>query len=196
MNRLFFLALLVAASAAHAETSATKQVLISKILKIQQPGIEALSRNIVEQPAIQMSQQAAAALQTRVAADRRETVSKEIQADLKKYVDEATPVVRDRAVKLGPTTIGKLLDEKFSEKELNELVAILESPVNRKFMELGPSMQRALGEPLVAETRPLIEPKVRALEQRVAGRLGIPRAKEPVKPAAPLNGQARPDGAR
>lgn len=180
LKRVLLIALLVAAStAAHPEPNAAKQVLISKILKIQQPTIEALSRAIVEQPAIQMSQQAAGALQTRVAPDRRESVAKEIQADLKKYLDEATPVVRDRAVKLGPTTIGKLLDEKFSEKELKELLVIFESPVNRKFVELGPSMQRALGEPLIAETRPLIEPKVRALEQRIAGHLGIQRSKDP-----------------
>jgi uncharacterized protein len=179
LKRFFLLALLVVANSAHAESSAAKQALISKILKLQQPAIEALSRGIVEQPAVQLSQQAAAALQTRVAADRRESAAKEIQADLKKYVDEATPVVRDRAVKLGPTTIGKLIDEKFSEKELKELLAILESPVNRKFSELGPSMQRALAEPLVAETRPLIEPKLRVLQQQIAGHLGIPAPKEP-----------------
>jgi hypothetical protein len=35
-------------------------------------------------------------------------------------------------------------------------------------------MQRALGEKLVAETGPLIEPKVRALEQSMRTRLEIP----------------------
>ena len=188
MKRVLILALLAAASFAHAETSPAKQALITKILKAQQPAIEGLSRNIVEQPAVQMWQQAAAALQNRVAADKREAVAKEIQADLKKFVDEATPIVREKAIKLGPTTIGKLLDEKFNEKELKELLAIFESPVNRKFQELAPVMQRTLGEALVADTRPQIEPKVRALEQRIGTHLGIPRptaAPAPTAPAAP-----------
>jgi hypothetical protein len=37
-----------------------------------------------------------------------------------------------------------------------------------------PDMQEALGEKLVADTRPAIEPKVNALEEAVAKKLGIP----------------------
>ncbi|HET6718645.1 MAG TPA: DUF2059 domain-containing protein [Rhodocyclaceae bacterium] len=181
MKRALLLALLLLPAFAHADAKSDKSALIAKILKVQQASIESLARTIVEQPAIQMSQQASAALQSRVAADQREAVGKKIQAEFKKYIDEATPIVRERAVKLGPATIGKLLDEKFSEKELKELLAIFESPVNRKFLELAPTMQRGLAEALVKETKPQIEPKVRALEERVAGHLGIQR---PVTPAA------------
>jgi hypothetical protein len=39
----------------------------------------------------------------------------------------------------------------FTEDELKQIIAILESPVNRKFQAHGPDMQRALGEKLVAE---------------------------------------------
>ena len=194
MKQLLLLSLLAVAGIAQAETSAAKQALINKILKAQQPALEAISRGMVEQPAIQMSQQAALALQSRVAADKREAAAKEIQTDLKKYLDETVPIVRDRAIKLAPTTIGKLLDEKFTEKELKELVALLESPVNRKFLELGPAMQRALGEPLVAETRPLVEPKVRALEQSIAGRLGVSRPAAPGVPGAPAAPATKPAG--
>ena len=179
LKRVLVLALLAATSVAQAEPSSAKQALINKILKVQQPAIEGLSRSIVEQPAAQIAQQAGAALQTRVPAERRDAVGKEIQGELKKYVDEATPLTRDRALKLAPTTIGKLLDEKFTEKELQDLLAIIESPVNKKFVELAPTMQRTLGEALVADTRPSIEPKLRALEKRVAGHLGIPAAKVP-----------------
>lgn len=191
MKRTLLLALLLLSGFAQAaDVKSDKKALIANILKAQQPAIEALARTIVEQPAVQMSQQAANILQTRVAADQREAVGKKIQADLKKYVDEATPIVRDRAIKLGPTTIGKLLDEKFSEKELKELLAIFESPVNRKFLELAPTLQRNLGEALVKETKPQIEPKVLALEERIAGHLGIqrqatPAAVTPATPAAP-----------
>ena len=43
-------------------------------------------------------------------------------------------------------------------------------------------MQRALGEKLVAEMRPTVEPKLKALEQTVAGRLGV---SAPASGAAP-----------
>ena len=77
------------------------------------------------------------ALQSRVAADKREAVAKAIQADARKYVDETVPIVRDRAIKLAPTVAGPILEEKFTEDELKQVVAMLESPVLAKFQSVG-----------------------------------------------------------
>jgi uncharacterized protein YqgV (UPF0045/DUF77 family) len=154
-------------------TSPAKKALVAKLLQLQQPGIEAMATQLAEQPARQMLQQAGPALQ-RIPAERREAVAKEVQADARKYVEEAAPVVRDRAVKLAPTTIGTMLEERLTEDELKQVIAILESPANRKFQAMAGDMQRALGEKLVADTRPLIEPKVRTLEETLRKRLEIP----------------------
>lgn len=194
------LALLLAASAAAQAqstpapaqaSSPAKKELVARILKVQQPGIEATARSLVEQPALELMDNAASALPARVAKDKQEAVAKEIQADVRKYIDEAFPVVRDRAVKLAPTTIGALLEEKFSEDELKQVVAIIESPVFVRFQRMGDEMQKTLSEKVVADTRATIEPKVRTLEQTVAKRLGITAApatsaapRAPAKPAA------------
>lgn len=158
------------AKPATAPSSAAKKALVAKVLQLQQPGIEGLAKQFAEQPAMQMMQQVGPALQ-RVPAERREAVAKEIQADARKYAEEATPIVRERAVRLAPSTIGTLLEERFTEDELKQIVVLLESPLNRKFQAMGPEMQRALGEKLVAETRGTIEPKVKALEQTIIKRL-------------------------
>ncbi len=165
-------AALAATSVAHAQTSAAKKELVAKVLKLQQPGIEAMARGMAEQPAMQMMQQAGAALQ-RLPAERRDAVARDIEADMRKYAEETVPLVRERAVKLAPSTIGPLLEERFTEEELKQVIAILESPVNRKFQGMAPDMQRAIGEKLIAEARPLVEPKLRALDQSVGKRLGI-----------------------
>jgi len=154
-------------------TSPAKKALVAKLLQLQQPGIESMARQLAEQPALQMLQQSRPALQ-RLPPERREAVAKEIQADARKYAEEATPIVRDRAVKLAPTTIGTMLEERLTEDELKQVIAILESPANRKFQAMAGDMQRALGEKLVAETGPLIEPKVKALEQSMRTKLEIP----------------------
>ena len=155
-------------------TSPAKKQLVSKLLALlQQPLIDPMSRTLVEQPASQMLQQAGQGLQQRVPAEQREAVGRELQADARKFVEEATPIVRDRATKLAPTTIGTLLEERMTEDELKQVIAILESPANKKFQSLGGEMQRSLAEKLVAETRPLIQPKLQALEQTMAKRLGI-----------------------
>ena len=157
-------------SGASAPVSATKKALVQRVLKLQQPGIEALARQLDEQPAAAMVQQVQPAL-ARVPADKREAVARDIQADIRKYADEATPLVRDRALALAPTTIGTLLEQKLSEDELKQVATMLESPAVRKFQGLLGDMQRSLAEKVVADARPAIDPKLRALEQSVKARL-------------------------
>jgi hypothetical protein len=186
-----FTALALAAGVAMAQTAApvaaaspAKKELVAKLLKLQQPGIEAMARNLAEQPAAQLLNQAGLAMQTRVAPEKREAMAKEIGADVKKYADEALPLVRDRAVRLAPGTVGKLLEDKFTEDELRQIVAMLESPAYAKYMQLSDEMQNALLEKLVTETRPTIEPKIKALEASIGKRLGLtPTAAKPAAPA-------------
>ena len=194
MQRLTILAVALAAlafgPAAHAQASAKKE-LVQKVLQLQQPGLENLARDLASRPAMQLMQAAGNVLQTQVPADKRDAMGKSIEADLKKYVDDATPILRDRAVKLAPTTYGAALEEKFSEDELKQLIAWLESPVNRKFQQVGPEMQNSLVQKVMADATPALEPKFQALQQKVRTTLGItggepapaPAAKAPAKPA-------------
>lgn len=160
--------------AAHAETSAAKKELIAKVVQLQQGGVEGIARSLVEQPAMAMMQQAGMVLQTRVAPDKREAIAKDIQADIRKYVEELNPVLRDKALKLAPGVMGPLLEEKFTEDELKQLVGWLESPVVRRYQQMSPEIQKGLSEKIVAETRPMVEPKLQALDRSVSGRLGLP----------------------
>ena len=185
-------ALLALGALAQAQNSAAKNELVVKILQLQRPAIEGIATALAQQPAQTMMQGASVALQTRVAPDKREAVAREIQADLKKYADEAVPLLREKAVKLAPTTIGTLLEEKFTEDELRQLIAIMESPVNKKFSQLNGELQKALGEKLVAETRAVIEPKVKALDLTIGKRLGMtppPAAASAPAPAKAANGK-------
>ncbi len=167
MKRLMIIAVLcTAATLAQAQAQAKKE-LVQKVLLLQQPLIENISRSIVERPAAQLMQAAGQALQTQVPADKREAVGKSVEADVKKYVDEATPLLRERAIKLAPSTFGVALEEKFSDGELKQLIAWLESPVNKKFQQLGPEMQSNFVQKLAAEAAPLLDPKLQALQQKL-----------------------------
>lgn len=174
MKKLVVIALLALASGAQAESTAAKKELVNKVLLLQQPAIEQAAQALAERPAAQMMQQAGMVLQSKVAADKREAVAKQIQADVKQYVDEVVPLVRARAVSLAPSTVGALLDEKFTEDELKQLIAIIESPVNRKFLQMGGDMQKALLDKLIETTQSTIEPKIKALEQSISKDLGLP----------------------
>jgi uncharacterized protein len=188
LNSRYLLAalLLGAVSLAQAQgaSSPAKKELVQKLLALQQPGIEAAARNLVERPAAQMMQEAGRVMQTQVPADKREAIGKTIEADARKYVEEALPPVRERALKLAPTTLGVSLEEKFSEDELKQLVAWFESPVNKKFQAASAEMQSNFMQKLVAEARPLIEPKLQSLEQKVRATLGAPAAPAAAAPGA------------
>lgn len=174
MKKLLVIALLALASGAQAESTAAKKELVAKVLLLQRPAIEQAAQALAERPAAQMMQQAGIVLQSKVAVDKREAVAKEIQADVKKYVDEVVPLVREQAVSVAPSTVGALLEEKFTEDELKQLIAIIESPVNRKFLQLGGEMQKALLDKVVTQTQGVIEPKIKALEQSISKQLGLP----------------------
>ena len=168
---------------AAAQAPQGKKELVARVLQLQQPGIEAMARGLAEQPAMQLMQQAGQALQ-RLPAERREAVAKDIEADLRKYAEEAVPLVRDRALKAAPTTIGPMLEERLSEDELRQVIAMLESPVIKKFQGMAGDMQRVLTEKVVADSKADIEPKVRAVQATVAKRLGVPPAASAPAPAA------------
>ena len=204
MSRLLILARMGAAAlavaiasgaAAQAQVSTAsspaKKELVQKILVLQQSEIEQVARNIVERPAAQMMQEAGLAMQRQVPPDKREAMGKAIEAEVKKYVDEAYPLVRERAVRLAPSTLGAALEEKFSEDELKQLLAWVESPVNKKFQQLGPA-RNAFVQKVLSESIAAVDPKVSALDARIRVILGVPPANQgaaasgpQIRPAAP-----------
>jgi hypothetical protein len=164
--------------------SAAKKELVQKVLTLSQPWAEGFARTVVvEQPLAQMGPAVNASLQN-MPADKREAAGKAIDADVKKYVDEVTPISRKKAQELAPKTLAPLFEEKFSEDELKTLVAWLESPVSRKFGQVQPEMQQAMGQALVADTRTVIEPKLKALQQTIGQRLGMAPQTPPPAAAA------------
>jgi hypothetical protein len=163
--------LLLSLSAAPALAQSKKE-LVNKIVLLQQPGVEAMARGLAEQPAVQLSMQARQLIQN-VPADKRDAVVKALDTELKKYADEAVPLLRDRAIKLAPSVIGTELESNFNEDELKQLIAWFESPVIKRFQQLAPGIQRNLSDKLVNETRAQIEPKLSALEAAMAKQLGV-----------------------
>jgi uncharacterized protein len=185
MKYLIAAAVCAGAALAHAQTTSTapaavasspaKKELVQKLLIAQQPGLENISRGLVERPVAQMAQEVRMALQ-QMPPEKREVAAKAIDADVKKYMDEAVPIVRDRAIKLAPSTIGAAMEEKFSEDELKQLLAWIESPLNKKYSQFGPEVQGTFTQRLLTESAPAVDPKMQTLFSRVRSNLGLPPA--------------------
>lgn len=158
----------------------TKKELIAKLLQLQQPGIDNVGRALAGQTSQRVLQAAGQAL-PRLAADKREAVAKDVQADVKKFYDEIEPLLRKRATELAPATLAPVYEERFSEDELKQVIAWLESPVSKKFAQIDGEIASTLAQKVVGDTRGTIEPRLKALEASLAKRLGVP---------APANGSA------
>jgi hypothetical protein len=170
-----------AGAAAPAASSPAKKELVQRVLKLNQPGIEGVGEQLASDVAGQRLQMAGAAIGSLPEA-RREAVAKEVQAEIKRFYDDIAPSLRQRAVQLAPGTLAPLLEERFTEEELKTLVAWLESPVSRKYQQVGGDMQSALTQKVIAESRAQVEPKIKALDQKLSAKFN-PQA--PAKPAAP-----------
>lgn len=188
------------AMASPAPTSPAKKELIAKIIALQQPAVEGFAQQLAQQPLARLLLPLNQALQARVPADKRQSVAKDIDAEARKFLEGVSPLLRERAIKLAPEVLGPILDQKFSEDELKQLAAWLDSPVNKKFQQVSGEIQQAFTQRLVADTRAEVEPKLRAFEERVGPMVGIsasspagasaPKSAAAAKPAA--SGPARP----
>jgi hypothetical protein len=185
VKKFKFALLAVALAGSSMAMAQDKAAMVKQFLDLQRPGIEALARGLVEQSSAPIAQAGSQYLQTQVPAEKREAAAKAADAELKKYFDEAYPLVRDKAVALAPDALGPILRDNFSEEELRQLLAWINSPLSKKYQELNPKMQTALTEKLVAETRSSIEPKMRTLDANVAKALGAPTEGAPAAKSAP-----------
>lgn len=158
-----------AQSQGDAKSTESKARLIERVLNLWHP--EDLSVLMVQRPAADALQQARIALQGRVSAEKRDAAIKGMAPDVQKYIDEATPVVRENAKRAMASTVVPMLSQNFSEDELKQLIVLLESPVKKKFEQLLPQMERSLGEKVAHDSRAEVDPKLQALTQAVGLKL-------------------------
>lgn len=155
--------LMAAAMGAHAET---KKELVQKLLVVQQPGLEATARSMSENSVRGLAGQAQNVLAQAVPEDKREATAKAIDGEIRKYLESVTPIIRTSALKFNQSMIGPMFEEKLTEDELKQLVAMLESPVLKKYQSLMPEINTVF-EKVVQDTRPQIEPKLQGTQQSI-----------------------------
>ena len=172
MWQVALVGLLVAASAAGGAQAQTKQELVTKLVSLQQAGIENVGRAIAGQTSQQMLQAAGQAIPG-LPADKREAAGKDVQADVKKFYDEVEPILRKRASEIAPAMLAPIYEERYSEDELKAVIAWLESPVSKKFQQIGAEIENTLAQKVMTDTRGTVEPRLRTLQLSVAKRLGV-----------------------
>jgi hypothetical protein len=164
-----------------AAVAMSKKALAQRIAALQTSAVENMSRHLVERPAAQVWQAAQQHIAATVPPEQREALTAQVKADIQLYVNETTPKVRERAMKMAPNLIAQSLEAKLSEEELRQLLTWLESTAHKKYQSLAAEMQDSLGQKLVSEAAVIVDPRLKALDQKVRAKLGLtppnPKAK-------------------
>jgi len=156
-------------TAAPAPATPAKQELAQQILK--RLNMDAIGETMVGTPVTDALQQARGLLQGRVSTEKRDATMLELSGQARKFMAEVGPITRASADKLMPSTAQPMLTERFSEDELRQILAILDSPVRKKFEDLLPDMKKKLGESVAADTGPVVNPKLKSLQEDIGMRL-------------------------
>lgn len=154
---------------AAAAASPAKQELAQQILK--RLNMDAIGETMLSAPVTDALQQARGLLQGRVATEKRDATMLELSGQARKFMADVGPITRASADKLMPTTVQPMLTERFSEDELRQILAILDSAVRKKFEDMLPEMKKKLGESVAADTGPVVNPKLKSLQEDIGLRL-------------------------
>jgi uncharacterized protein len=140
---------------------------VQKLISIQQASLESTAKGLAEAPARQLVAAAQPILAQGVAPEKREATAKLVDAEIKKYLDAAGPIVRASTIKMSQGAISSAIDEKFTEDELKQLVVMLDSPVLKKYQAVLPDLSKALVEQVVQDARPQVDPKLQATQEAI-----------------------------
>jgi hypothetical protein len=161
------------AAGAHAEgmngVPSAKQALVQRVL--DKMGLESVGLQMLQAPVADMLRQSRVVVQSRVPADKQDATMKDITAEATKFVEQETPALRTSTHAIVQSSVAPLLAQKFSEDELKQLAAILESPVLAKFESVVPEMKKAVGENVAKANAAQIQPKMTELQNRVGLKL-------------------------
>ena len=159
----------VSPATTQASVAQTKEQLVQHLLKLWH--VEGVGLTMLRVPIEESLRQSRSLLQGRVSSEKQVETMKDIEAYAQEFMDKTAPGVLDRSRKLIPTTVAPILMAKFTEDELRQIIAMLESPVKAKFEALVPELQKALGQKMAADEGPQIKPRMEELQTRIGLRL-------------------------
>jgi hypothetical protein len=157
------------AAAQTAQVSPEKQALVQRVLA-KMP-MENVGLAMLQKPIAEAVVQARAVLQGRVAPDKQEAVLKEINLEAEKVFNEEAPLVRASTRAAVDSAVAPLLAQRFTDDELKQLAAILESPVKAKFEALAPEIHKTLGQSVAKANQAQVNARLTELQNKIGLRL-------------------------
>ena len=146
-----------------------KQALVQRVL--DKMALDGVGMQMLQAPVADMMRQSEVLVKTRVPADKQQATMKDIALEANKFIEQEIPPLRASTHTIVQANVAPLLAQKFSQDELKQLAAILESPVLAKFESIVPELKKTVGENVAKADQAQIQPKMTELQNRVGLRL-------------------------
>lgn len=154
LTALMIAAMACGATAAHAQTADPKTELAKKVVALQQgPELERLVNQLAGTTAQELIVKWAPKMEANVPKAKQPKASEELNAELKKYVDDASQLISKQVSKVSAESLVPAYSERFTQEELQQLAAFFESPAVKKYQATAPELGNVFVQKLVEATR-------------------------------------------
>ncbi len=185
-----------AASASQAPFAADPKLeWASKVVALQQgPDMDRLVANLAGGTTQDMINNWQPRLQANVAKAQQAKVTTELNAELQKYSDEVSKIIRSKLQQVGADALVPAYMERFTLEELKQIAGFLEAPAIRKYQSIAPELGSIFTSKLVEVSRAEVIARAKLFDEaasRIVGPAPAAAAPAPAKPAAPTSKPAK-----
>lgn len=181
---------LALSGAAVAQTVDPKLEWATKAVAVQQgPELERLVNQLAESSSQGIVQSWGDKLRSDVPKDKLEQTTQSLNAELKKYNDDAVKIISGKVNKASTDSLIPVYMARFSLDELKQLVAFFESPAVKKYQSAAPELGNIFVNQLVMETRVDVNARAKQFDEAAAKIVGstpkapVATAPDKTKPA-------------
>ena len=169
----------------HAQTAAAdpKTEWAAKIVALQQgPELDRLVGQLAGSTTQDLIANWGPKLQANVPKAQQQKASEDLNAELKKYSDDAAKLIAKQVSKVSTDVLVPAYAERFTLEELKQIAAFFESPAIKKYQSTAPELGNTFIQKLVEASRADVMARVKQFDeaaQKIVG--GAPKANKPAK---------------
>jgi len=162
----------------------------TKVVALQQgPDMDRLVANLAGGTTQDMINNWQPRMLANVAKPQQAKVTAELDAELQKYSDEVSKIIRSKLQKVSTDALVPVYLERFTLDELKQIAGFLEAPAIRKYQSIAPELGSIFANKLVEASRAEVIARAKQFDDAATRIVGTAPATAPAaapaKPAAP-----------
>lgn len=170
---------------AHAQATDSKTELAKKVVALQQgPELDRLVNQLAGVTAQELIAKWGPKMETTVPKAKQQKASEDLNAELKKYTDDAGQLIGKQVNKVSTESLVPVYAERFTLEELQQLAAFFESPAIKKYQATAPELGNLFVQKLVEASRPDVVARIKQFDDAAAKIVGTSPAPGAAKPPA------------